>query len=199
MIKKFAPDDTQEDDSETHRQIRACTNTPPDTDDDEKFTIQEVTNVVMGMGNKKAPGEDGMPNKMWKGVVAILPKYLTAIYNGFLKEGVFPKRWKKSKIIPIVKPDKEGSDEASKFRPISLLNSGGKVLEKLMISRINHHVYSREYMRDNHYGFRPQKSRVDAAMAIKYFVKESLEEGEVIALVSLDVQGAIYAAWWPGY
>jgi hypothetical protein len=62
MIKKFAPDDTQEDDTEIHRQIRDCTHTPPDTDDDEKFTIQEVTNVVMGMGNKKTPGKDGIPN-----------------------------------------------------------------------------------------------------------------------------------------
>ena len=150
------------------------------------------------MGNKKAPGEDGISNEVWKGVSAILPKYLTAIYNGCLKEGVFPKRWKKSKIIPIVKPGKEGSDEVNKFRPISLFNSGGKVLEKLMIGRINHHVYSREYMRNNQYGFRPQKSTVDAPMAIKDFVKESLEAGEVIVLVSLDVQGPFDAAWWPG-
>jgi len=198
MIKKFAPDDNQEDDTETHRKIRVCTHTPPDTDDDEEFTIQEVTNVVMGMGNKKAPGEDGILNEVWKGVALILPKYLTAIYNGCLKEGVFPKRWKKSKIIPIVKPGKEGSDEVNKFRPISLFNSGGKVLEKLMIGRINHHVYSREYMRNNQYGFRPQKSTVDAPMAIKDFVKESLEAGEVIVLVSLDVQGPFDAAWWPG-
>jgi hypothetical protein len=130
--------------------------------------------------------------------VAIPSKYLNAIYNGCLKEGVFPKRWKKSKILPIVKTGKEGSDALSKFRPISLLNSGGKVLEKFMIRRINHHVYSREYMRDNQYGFRQQKITVDAALAIKDIVKESLDEGEVIALVSLDVQGAFDAAWWPG-
>ena len=115
----------------TERSESVHIHTPPDTDDDEEFTIQEVTNVVMGMG-KKAPGEDGIPNEVWKGVAAILLKYLTAIYNGCLKEGVFPKRWKKSKIIPIVKPGKEGSEEVNKFRSISLLNSGGKVLGKLM-------------------------------------------------------------------
>ena len=53
-------------------------------------------------------------------------------------------------------------------------------------------------MSDNQFGFRPQKSTVDAAMAIKNFVQESLDEGEVMALVSLDVQGAFDAAWWPG-
>jgi hypothetical protein len=35
-------------------------------------------------------------------------------------------------------------------------------------------------------------------MAIKAFVQEGLAAGEVIALVSLDVQGAFDAAWWPG-
>jgi hypothetical protein len=68
------------------------THTPPDTDNDEKFTIQEVTNVVMGMGNKKAPGEDEILNEVCQGLVAIPPKYLTAIYNGCLKKGGFPKR-----------------------------------------------------------------------------------------------------------
>jgi len=96
---------------------------------------------------------------VWKCLVAILPRYLTAIYNGCLKERVFPKRWKKAKIISIVKPGKEGSDEVNKFRPISLLDSGGKVLEKLLINRINHHVFSRGFINDNQFGFGPQEVR----------------------------------------
>jgi len=130
--------------------------------------------------------------------VEILPRYLTAIYNKCLKTGIFPKRWKKAIIIPIIKPGQEGSDEVSKFRPISLLNTGGKVLEKIMLNKINHHVYSRGYMNENQYGFRPQKCNIDATMAIKDFVQQGLEAGEEIAIVSLDVQGAFDAAWWPG-
>ena len=102
--------------------------------------------------------------------------YLIAIYNGCLKEGVFPNGWKRSKIIPIVKRGKERSDEVNKFRPISLLDSDGKVLEKLLINPINHRVYSREYMSDNQFGFRPQKCTVDSAMAIKTFVQEGLDQ-----------------------
>jgi hypothetical protein len=111
------------------------------------------------MGNKKSPVEDGIPNEMWKCVGAILPRHLTVIYNGCLKEGLFPKRWKKSRIIPIVKPDKEGSDEVNKFRPISLLDSGGKVLEKLLINRINYHAFSLGQMNENQFGFRLRKVR----------------------------------------
>jgi len=67
----------------------------------------------------------------------------------------FPKSWKKARIIPIVKPGKERSDEVNTIRPISLLDSGGKVLEKLLINRINHHAYYQGHMNENQFGFRP--------------------------------------------
>ena len=93
------------------------TDTPTDAEDDEEFTVQEVTNVVQDMSHKKAPGEDGIPSEVWKCVVATLPRYLTAVYNRCLKKGVFPIRWKKANIIPIVKPGKEDTDEVSKISP----------------------------------------------------------------------------------
>jgi hypothetical protein len=34
-------------------------------------------------------------------------------------------------------------------------------------------------------------------MVVKEVVKDSMAEGDVIALVSLDIQGAFDAAWWP--
>jgi hypothetical protein len=104
---------------------------------------------------------------------------------------------KKALTIPIIKPGQEGSVEVSKFRPISLLDIGGKLLEKLLINRINHHVYSHGYMSENQFGLRPQKITIDAAMAIKDFVKQRLDDGEVIALASLDVRGAFDTSWWP--
>jgi hypothetical protein len=113
MIQKFAPEDNQKEDTETHSQIRTMTNKAPDTQNDEEFTLQEVTNVIKCIGDKKAPGEDGISNEVWKCIGSILPKYLTAIYNGCLREEVFPKRWKKARLIPIVKPGKERNDEVS--------------------------------------------------------------------------------------
>jgi hypothetical protein len=119
------------------------------------------------------------------------------MYNGCLRREVFPKRWKTAKLIPIVKPGKENSDEVSKFRPISLLNTGGKVLEKLLINRINHHVFAHDIMNKNQYGFTPQSSTTDAAMAVKGFVEEGLAAGEIVVLISPNVKGALDAACWP--
>jgi len=64
------------------------------------------------------------------------------VYNKCLKEGCFPKQWKKSSIVPITKPEKEENRDTLKYWPISLLSVAGKVLDKLMIDRILHHVHS---------------------------------------------------------
>jgi SOS response regulatory protein OraA/RecX len=122
-----------------------------------------------------------------------MPKTVTSIYNEYLKRGYFPKEWKIAKIIPIIKPGKEDSQDPSKYRPISLLNMGGKVLEKLLINIIIHYIYKIEYINDSQYGFTPQKSTIDAAMAVKQFIEPELEKGKVVITASLDVKGAFDA------
>jgi hypothetical protein len=101
----------------------------------------------------------------------------------------------KNKAVRITKSGKDNSDHVTKFRSISLINRW-EVLEKLLINRINHHVFSHNYT-NNQYGFTPQKGTIDAAMAVKNVVSDGLAAGDVIVLVSLDVKGAFDAAWWP--
>jgi hypothetical protein len=100
-------------------------------------------------------------------------------------------------LIPITKPRKEHSKDVSKFRPISLLNVGGKILEKALINRINHHVFSQNFMNNYQYGVMPHRNIVDAAMEVKDFIRKGLTAGEVIVLVNLNVKDAFDAAWWP--
>ena len=122
---------------------------------------------------------------------------MTTLYNGCLQTGCFPRRWKRARIIPTTKPGKENCNDASKYQPISLLNIGGKVLEKLLINRIMHFLHSNELQNQNQFGFTPQKRTTDAVMAVKDFKDEALTKGHIVALVSLDVKGAFDAAWWP--
>jgi len=68
---------------------------------------------------------------------------------------------------------------------------GGKILERALINRINHYMYSMEFLnKKNQYGFIPQTSTTDAIMALKEFVQEGFSKGEIRAIVSLDVEGA---------
>ena len=176
MLEHFTLEDKEEDDTSHHKLARAEAREPANTADDTDFTVEETRNAVANMDKKKAPGEDGITGEVYKSAFQIFPRYITAIYNGCLRRGVFPKRWKTAKLIPIIKPGKECSDEASKYRLISLLNIGGKVLDKLLINRINHNVFSHDHMSKNQYGFTPQKSTIDAAIAVKGFVEEGWQQ-----------------------
>jgi hypothetical protein len=69
-------------------------------------------------------------------------------------------------------------------------------MEKILITRINYWAYSTNFLNNNQYGFTPQRSTIDAAMAVKNIVDEGLK-AEVITLVGLDIQTAVDAVWWP--
>ena len=113
---------------------------PIQTCDDIEFTQEEIKQTIESFNGKKAPGFDGITSAIYLRAFNKFPRVVTAIYNQCLKRGCFP-RWKIAKIIPITKPGKENSMDPSKYHPISLLNIGGKILEKLFINRINHHIY----------------------------------------------------------
>jgi hypothetical protein len=105
---------------------------PPNTPDDCEFTIEEIRRVIEGMVNKKAPGEDGIAAEIFKETFKIFPASKTAMYNSHQQNGIFPEIWKKAKITPITKTDIQTSQDVTKYRPIILLNIGGKILEKAL-------------------------------------------------------------------
>ena len=189
----------EEDNAEknTHQKtIRKAADEPITTSNDVKFSREEIKQAIESFNDKKAPGIDGITAGIYLRTFNIFPRLITAIYNQCLKRGCFPKKWKIAKIIPIIKPGKENSMDPSKYRPISLLNIGGKVLEKLLISRINYYIYKNKLMTNRQFGFTPQKNIIDTAMEAKNFIEPVLERRDVVIMTSLDVNRAFDAASW---
>jgi hypothetical protein len=198
MIEYFTPADEEATDNDCHKAIRQQNKTSVTTRDDKPFTTAEIRVAIYSMNKNKAPGEDGITSDILQRAYDLLPKTTTAMYNGCLRTSCIPKIWKTAKLIPILKPGKETCEDMTKYRPISLLNNAAKVLEKVLITWIMHHVHSNNLMNKNQYGFTPQTSTVDAAMALKDYVLSNIDDGKYVALISLDMKGAFDAAWWPG-
>jgi hypothetical protein len=155
MLEHFVPDDREDSDSELHAIIRKETQEPLETADDKVFTEEEIIGNLRKFNSKKAPGEDGVTSGFLISAFQAFPLFFTKLYNVCLREGCFPKQWKHSVIIPIIKPGKEECKEVSKYRPISLINTGGKLLEKHLIDRILFHIHSNSLFSGNQYGFTP--------------------------------------------
>jgi ribonuclease HI len=190
----FEKDNTQE--NLYQKQIRKTVEEPIETKDDIEFSREEIKQVIESFKEKKAPGIDGITVGIYLRVFKTFPNLITTIYNQCLKRGCFPQKWKVAQIIPIIKPGKENSTDPAKYRPISLLNIGGKVLEKLVSNRINYHLYKNKLMTNKQFGFTPQKNTIDAIMEVKRFIEPVLERRGVVIMTSLDVKGAFDAASW---
>jgi len=196
-LKQLILEDNILDDTDYHKAIRSLAEQSIDTPDDKDFTQDEVRQVVEGFKPRKAPGPDGITKEIQQLVYKGLPKTMTVIYNECLRTGCFPAYWKTASILPITKPGREDSTDPSKFRRISLINTAGKVLEKLLIKRIMHHLHKSEFLKENQYGFTPQKNTTDAALETRKFIEPQLEKGRIVIMVSLGVRGAFDSAWWP--
>ena len=104
MMDTFAPKDDDRDDKEHHKTARAIAEQPVYTEDDRDFTKEEVRNTIASMNNNKSPGIAGITGNIYKQAFNAVPSFVTALYNGCLKQGVFPTEWKDARIIPIIKP-----------------------------------------------------------------------------------------------
>ena len=198
IIEHFTPADDEEMDNDHHKLIRAQNETQVTTEDDKQFITVEIRDAIHALNRNKAPGEDGITSEILQRTYHLFPQSTTAMYNGCLRTACFPRTWLRAKPVPIVKPGKETCDDITKYRPISLINTAAKVLEKIVINRIMHHMHSNNFMSKNQYGFTLQTSMVDAVMALKDYVHDSINDGQYVAVISLNVNGAFDAACWPG-
>jgi hypothetical protein len=101
-----------------------------------KIRTNKVKNFIEYKINpRKAPGYNLITGKILKELSQKGLKTITQIYNAILQTEYFPCQWKVGQIIIIVKPGKIPNDITS-YRPISLLPTLSKTLEKIFLKRL---------------------------------------------------------------
>jgi hypothetical protein len=84
---------------------------------------------------------------------------LTYIFNAIFKQKYWPSQLKTSEITMIPKAGKT-LNSVSSYRPISLLPSISKLLEKLLLKRIRSYPNTEEWIPSHQFGFRENHSTV---------------------------------------
>jgi len=117
----------------------------------------EVHETIRGLKVSKAPGPNGIPNRALKHLPQQAVLLLAQIFKAILLTHHFPSVRKHAWVIPILKPGKDPALPSS-YQPISLLDTIGKLCEKILLARILHVVSERRLMRGKQFGFRPRHS-----------------------------------------
>ena len=102
--------------------------------------------------------------------------------------GVFPSVLKTAKVVPVFKKDSKLN--YSNYRPISLLSSIEKILEKLMYKRLYAFLDYNNIIYDLQFGFRQQYSTSHALINITENIRKALDDGNIGCGVFVDLQKA---------
>ena len=90
----------------------------------------EITKLIKQLPNKKSSGHYKINNIMLKEISDQICEPLAVIFNESMQIGVFPSKMKLGEITPLYKS--KSKDEVENYRPISLLITISKVLEKII-------------------------------------------------------------------
>jgi len=151
----------------------------------EEWSISEekMCNTIRKKKRNTAPGPDGITARLWRKVPGRMVEEITEIMNKLLKMGIFPNKWKVARLVLIPKGKQDEAD-IPKARPICLIDDVGKYLERIIGERIGNWM---EYMYErgcafraigkNQFGFRKNRSTIDALDKVKSAVEQARKEG----------------------
>ena len=150
--------------------------------------VCEIKKIVAKLPSKRSSGYDNISNILLKDIVASIAVVLCIIFNKSLELGEFPSTMKLAEVVPLHK-GKEHYLETN-YRPISLLTTISKVLEKIVYQRIYSFLQKTGQLYENQYGFREAHSCEHAIGKVVNGIVKSLENKETSACVLLVLSKA---------
>lgn len=161
--------------------------------------MDELLNAVLNINTKKAPGPEQIPPLIIKEISLENPEIILRVFNEQLRRRNVPRIWKEAAVALIPKAKKSEQKEMT-FRPLCLLNTMGKLYEKMILNRLMEEIKRKELISKRQYGFTPGKSTIQAAKEVTELAKEELTKTwrtrKHCLLIALDIKNAFNSAPW---
>jgi hypothetical protein len=169
----------------------------PSTPTIKPTTQTEVRRHIHSLIPRTAPGNDGISTVMLRHLPTRATKHLTLLFNSILKLGYFPTIWKAAKVIPIHNSNKPPTD-ANPYRPISLLNSISKIVERIIASRLTTFFNQNHLIPDTQCGLKKNHSTVSQLARIVDYISNGYNLRKHTGMALLDLEKAYDTVWITG-
>ena len=148
----------------------------------------EINKIIKQLPNKKSYGYDKISNCLLKELRQVIIGSLSIVFNKSLEDGVFPVCMKDADTVPLFKSKcRQGCNN---YRPISLLLTLSKILEKIVYKRTIVFLDKHNILFNSQYGFQKKHSCSDAIMELVSEILKKNENGIYTACVFLDLSKA---------
>ena len=148
----------------------------------------EIVNIINKLPNKNSSGNDEISNILLKKLLPSIIYPLCIIFNDSLTSGSFPTLMKHADVIPLYKG--KSKIETTNYRPISLLLTVSKVLEKIVYVRTYEFLNNNDQFFVSQYGFRSRHSCEDAINELVSNVVKANSEKKYTISIFLDLSKA---------
>ena len=128
----------------------------------------EVIGALRSMANAKAVGPDELPVELLKLGINLDPTVLRDFHRMIKRvwhQREVPQRWRDAVIKVLHK--KKDRTECGNYRGISLVAHAGKVLLKIVATRLSTYCEARNLLPEEQCGFRPHRSTTDMMFAAR--------------------------------
>ena len=95
------------------------------------ITREKIEAVTKYLPRHRSPGPDGFPGEFYQTFKEEIIPILLKLLQRIEKDGTLPNLFYEASITLIPKPDKDPTEKQN-YRPISLMNSGAKILSKTL-------------------------------------------------------------------
>ena len=159
---------------------------------DDPINEHEVKQAIQRAGSWSAPGLDGIPAGLLKACGSHLVQVLQPLIQASFDLEYFPKRFRTAVVAVVPKPNKTPAQrkKVGGWRPISLLNTVGKVFESIIGRRIASAAEQHNLFPDEQMGNRAQRSTMLAVKLVLESVRTAWSRKAVTSLLQLDLKGA---------
>lgn len=147
--------------------------------------IVEIKSIINNFKIKKSTDIYGMNSNLLKHINELICYPLEYIFNLCLSEGIFPKKLKIAKVVPLQK--KANIDSLDNFRPIALLPLLSKVFETIIKTRLVTYFEKNKLITDRQFGYRKGRSTSHAAMDAINFLLDAFEQGKYVSAIFCDL------------
>ncbi|GBL73961.1 hypothetical protein AVEN_26178-1, partial [Araneus ventricosus] len=150
------------------------------------LTIEDLEITFGNLKCGKAPGLYRIDYRMWR-VVFITDKiFMLDLFNRCFILNYFPRCLRNARVFFLLKDGKDPG-LCNSYRPVCLLPTLGKVVERLFLIKLNGWLDQHNIIHDNQYGFREGRS-CDLAIHTLVETMKFKMNTDHLALVSLDIK-----------
>jgi hypothetical protein len=153
------------------------------------FTPNEVQVALAACAKNSAPGPDHI---MWSHLKLLLMDIdmcakVVNLANACFEHGHWPTFFKESSSVIIPKLGKPSYAAPKAFRPIVLLNTIGKLIEKCVSNHIQFDCVKHGVFQSNQFGGIMQRSTEDAGLYLTHLVKAGWARGLKTSVIAFDI------------